>query len=169
MILKKMEVNNFRLLKNFQLEFKEELSLVIGKNNSGKTSVLIILDKMLNSYRIMWEDINLERQKELYQEIIKFNIIELKTDRPLEAISLKLFIEYSDKDSYTNIQKFMMDLKPENNIIVLEFVSLISAKKVVELRNNIDENKINDFTLFSKFLSKNFSKFFEVKKILERI
>ncbi|MEH8044206.1 AAA family ATPase [Gallibacterium anatis] len=164
MILKKMEVNNFRLLKNFQLEFKEELSLVIGKNNSGKTSVLIILDKMLNSYRIMWEDINLERQKELYQEIIKFNIIELKTDRPLEAISLKLFIEYSDKDSYTNIQKFMMDLKPENNIIVLEFVSLISAKKVVELRNNIDENKINDFTLFSKFLSKNFSKFFEVKK-----
>ncbi|NOL50542.1 ATP-dependent nuclease [Pelistega europaea] len=164
MILKRMEVNNFRLLKEFRLDFKEELSLVIGKNNSGKTSVLIILDKMLNSSRIMWEDINLERQKELHQEIIKFNILDQKDDIPLEAINLKLFIEYSDKDSYTNIQKFMMDLKPENNIIVLEFVSLISAKKVAELRNHMDEDKINDFTLFSKFLSKNFAKFFEVKK-----
>ena len=38
MILKKMEVKNFRLLKDFKLDFKDELSLVIGKNNCGKTS-----------------------------------------------------------------------------------------------------------------------------------
>lgn len=31
MILKKMKVKNFRLLKNFELDFKDELSLVIGK------------------------------------------------------------------------------------------------------------------------------------------
>ena len=60
MILKKMKVKNFRLLKNFELDFKDELSLVIGKNNCGKTSALVILDKMLNSSKVMWEDINLE-------------------------------------------------------------------------------------------------------------
>ena len=70
MYLKKMLVKNFRLLKNFELEFKEELSLVIGKNNCGKTSALIIMDKMLNSSKIMWEDINLECQKDIYKNII---------------------------------------------------------------------------------------------------
>ena len=55
MVLKEIVVENFRLLKNFKLEFKDELSLIIGKNNCGKTSVLIILDKMLNSSEIVWE------------------------------------------------------------------------------------------------------------------
>ena len=129
MILQKKEVKNFRLLKDFDLEFKDELSLIIGKNNSGKTSALIILDKMLNSTKVMWEDINLEWQKELYDKIIKFDVTEKEEINPLEAINLQLFIEYDDNDSYTNIQKFMMDLNPDNNTIVLEFLSLISGKK----------------------------------------
>ncbi len=105
------------------------MSLIIGKNNSGKTSALIILDKMLNSTKVMWEDINLEWQKELYDKIIKFDVTEKEEINPLEAINLQLFIEYDDNDSYTNIQKFMMDLNPDNNTIVLEFLSLISGKK----------------------------------------
>lgn len=164
MILKKMEVKNFRLLKNFELKFKDELSLVIGKNNCGKTSALIILDKMLNSSKIMWEDINLEWQKELCEKIVKFDLTEQKDCEFLEGIKLQLFIEYNDTDSYTNIQKFMMDLNPENNIIVLEFISLISAKKIIELKNIISEKHIEDFIAFSKFISKNFTRFFEVKK-----
>ena len=164
MILKKMKVKNFRLLKNFELDFKDELSLVIGKNNCGKTSALIILDKMLNSSKVMWEDINLECQKELYEKIIDFDISEQASVASLENINLQLFIEYDDNDSYANIQKFMMDLNPENNIIVLEFISLIAAKKIIELKNIISEKNIEDFKSFSEFMSKNFATFFETKK-----
>lgn len=164
MILKKMKVKNFRLLKNFELNFKEELSLIIGKNNCGKTSALIILDKMLNSSKIMWEDINLERQKELYDKIIRFDMSEQEDVTSLEAIKLQLFIEYNDNDSYTNIQKFMMDLNPDNNTIVLEFISLIPIKRLIELKDIIKEKKIEDFISFSKFISKYFSNFFETKK-----
>lgn len=164
MILRKMKVKNFRLLKDFKLDFKDELSLVIGKNNCGKTSALIILDKMLNSSKVMWEDINLECQKEFYEKIINFGISEQEKVESLEAVNLQLFIEYDDNDSYANIQKFMMDLNPENNIIVLEFISLISAKKIIELKNIISEKNIEDFKSFSKFMSKNFANFFETKK-----
>lgn len=164
MILKKMKVKNFRLLKDFELDFKDELSLVIGKNNCGKTSSLVILDKMLNSSKVMWEDINLEYQKELYEKIIGFDISEQEKVASLETVNLQLFIEYDDNDSYVNIQKFMMDLNPENNIIVLEFISLISAKKIIELKNIISEKNIEDFKSFSKFMSKNFANFFETKK-----
>ena len=50
MVLKEIVVENFRLLKNFKLELKEDLSLIIGKNNCGKTSVLVILDKWNFNY-----------------------------------------------------------------------------------------------------------------------
>ena len=164
MILKKMKVKNFRLLKDFELDFKDELSLVIGKNNCGKTSAIIILDKMLNSSKVMWEDINLECQKDLYKKIIDFNMSEQEKVELFEAINLQLFIEYDDNDSYVNIQKFMMDLNPDNNTIVLEFISLIPMKKIIELKDIINEKKLKDFISFSKFISKNFSNFFETKK-----
>ena len=164
MILKKMKVKNFRLLKNFELNFKDELSLVIGKNNCGKTSSIIVLDKMLNSSKLFWEDINLECQKDLYKKIIGFDITKLDEFQLLETINMQLFIEYNDNDSYENIQKFMMDLNPDNNIIVLEFISLIAAKKIIELKNIMSEKNIEDFKSFSKFMSKNFGNFFETKK-----
>lgn len=164
MILKKMKVKNFRLLKNFELNFKDELSLVIGKNNCGKTSSIIVLDKMLNSSKLFWEDINLECQKDLYKKIIGFDITKLDEVQLLETINMQLFIEYNDNDSYENIQKFMMDLNPDNNIIVLEFISVIAAKKIIELKNIISEKNIEDFKSFSKFMSKNFANFFETKK-----
>lgn len=164
MILKKMKVKNFRLLKDFELDFKDELSLVIGKNNCGKTSALIILDKMLNSSKVIWEDINLEYQQDLYKKIIDFDMSEQEKVESLEAVNLQLFIEYNDNDSYANIQKFMMDLNPDNNIIVLEFISLIPMKKIIELKDVISDKKLEDFISFSKFMSKNFLKFFETKK-----
>lgn len=112
----------------------------------------------------MWEDINLEYQKELYEKIIGFDLSEQKKVTSLEAVNLQLFIEYNDNDSYTNIQKFMMDLNPDNNTIVLEFVSLIPIMKILKLKDIINEKKFDDFVSFSRFISKNFSLFFETKR-----
>ena len=164
MVLKEIVVENFRLLKNFKLELKEDLSLIIGKNNCGKTSVLVILDKMLNSSEIAWEDVNLVKQKELYNEIKGFNGSVQDGNKFLEAIKLQLYIEYSDIDSYENIQNFIMDLDPENNIILLEFISLINIKNILELKDIIKGRKIKDFSTFSRYMSKNFTKYFKIKK-----
>lgn len=164
MVLKEIVVENFRLLKNFKLELKDELSLIIGKNNCGKTSVLIILDKMLNSFDIAWEDVNLVKQKEIYKEINKFNENIEEGNKFLEAIKLQLYIEYDDTDSYENIQNFIMDLEPENNIILLEFISLINIENIFDLKNIIREREIKDFSDFSRYMSKNFTKYFKIKK-----
>ena len=164
MVLKEIVVENFRLLKNFKLELKDELSLIIGKNNCGKTSVLIILDKMLNSFDIAWEDVNLVKQKEIYKEINKFNENIEEGNKFLEAIKLQLYIEYDDTDSYENIQNFIMDLEPENNIILLEFILLINIENIFDLKNIIREREIKDFSDFSRYMSKNFTKYFKIKK-----
>jgi len=48
MKIKKIKVENYRLLKDFSIDLEDELSLVIGKNNTGKTSLLSVIDKFLN-------------------------------------------------------------------------------------------------------------------------
>ncbi|MFC3158684.1 AAA ATPase domain-containing protein [Chryseobacterium arachidis] len=47
MKIESIYINNFRLLKDFKLDLEDSLSLVLGKNNIGKTS----LAKVINSYR----------------------------------------------------------------------------------------------------------------------
>ena len=119
---------------------------------------------MLNSSEIVWEDINLVKQKELYKEINEFNGTIEEGDKFLEAIKLQLYIEYNDTDSYENIQNFIMDLEPENNIILLEFISLINIENIFDLKNIIREREIKDFSDFSRYMSKNFTKYFKIKK-----
>ncbi len=48
MKITKIQVENYRLLKDFSIDIEKELSLVIGKNNCGKTSLLSVIDKFLN-------------------------------------------------------------------------------------------------------------------------
>ena len=98
MKLKKIKIENFRLLKDFELNLKDDLSLIIGKNNCGKTSILVILNKILNSSKIMWDDINLSKQRELYENIKDST----KVIDGFESIRLQLFIEYNDNDNYTD-------------------------------------------------------------------
>ena len=49
MKIEKIIVRNFRLLKDFSIDLEDGLSLVIGKNNVGKTSLLLILDQFIGA------------------------------------------------------------------------------------------------------------------------
>lgn len=69
MKIEKIKVKNFRSLKNFSIDLEDELSLIVGKNNVGKTSVIEILNKFLNKNTIESEDFNIEYVKELESHI----------------------------------------------------------------------------------------------------
>ena len=165
MYLKNIEVKNFRLLKNFSLELKDNLSLVIGKNNCGKTSLITVMEKMINLSKIAWDDINLQHQEEIYEN---FKSDDIDAIDSIEAVTLILYIEYNEEDSYAEIQKFMMDLDPDNNIIALEFISLITKDNLQRLKIHIGDKRKNDFHGFSKFMKKNFSEYFEIKRYSRR-
>lgn len=72
MKIKEIKVENFRLLKEFQLELEDDLSLLIGKNNVGKTSLLVVLDKFLNygeTKKFQYNDFSLDFRTELKELI----------------------------------------------------------------------------------------------------
>lgn len=161
MVLRKIAIENFRSLKNFEMNVKDELSLIVGKNNSGKTSVLTALDKMVNSSKILWQDISLDIQEKLYKKIEE---MEDDNGSNMETIRLRLFIEYNDSDSFKNIQSLIMDLDPENNYIVLEFVVVIREKEMIQLKKIVVEKELKTFKSFSKYMSKYFYNYFYIQK-----
>lgn len=48
---------------------EKNLSLIVGKNNSGKTSLLQLLNTMLNGTEPTYNDINLDYRKVLWKLI----------------------------------------------------------------------------------------------------
>lgn len=140
MRIMKIEVENFRLLKKFSIDLETELSLIIGKNNTGKTSLLSVLDKFLGQNeknKFSFDDFNLIFKNRLkknieYDEIIPFN------DFPL-GIKLKIFIGYDDKDNLANISNVMMDLDPDNNVVVLGFEYVLEENDFFKLKDDCKE------------------------------
>jgi len=48
MKIKNIKVENFRLLQNSSLDMTDGLTLIVGKNNTGKTSFVVLLEKFLS-------------------------------------------------------------------------------------------------------------------------
>ena len=48
MFLKQIHVENFRLLMNYDVTLDEELTLFVGKNNAGKTSLMNLMSMVVN-------------------------------------------------------------------------------------------------------------------------
>ena len=74
MYIDKVKVKNFRLLKDFELNLREQTSLLVGKNNCGKTSILTIMEKLLKSgdKHFEWHDFNILFQKYFFDKILNY-------------------------------------------------------------------------------------------------
>ena len=143
MKITKIHVDNFRLLKNLRLDLQNELSLVIGKNNCGKTSLLAILDKFIGSKSavnsFVWDDFSIIFQQELYSAVIKDELSKDDLSQFPTGIVMNIYIDYDEDDDLSNISAVMMDLDPDNHTVVLEFSYYISQDSLMELRKGYSE------------------------------
>lgn len=165
MEIKKIYIQHYRSLNDFSLELKNDLSLIVGKNNCGKTSVLSVLEKIFNknsNRNLVWEDINLNHRREIFENIKRVSDIPDSELSSILGINLQIWIQYSELDSYQNIQGFMMDLNPENNFIILEFSYIIPTQKLREI-SSLTCDFADDFSKFESFMKKNLNKFFEIQ------
>jgi predicted ATP-dependent endonuclease of OLD family len=170
----KIEVENFRLLKNFSMDLNEDLSLVIGKNNTGKTSILSVLDKFLNEKsKFSYDDFNIDFKNQLEALINSGHIPEEFT--PI-GLKLKLFIEYNEKDDLSNVSRVLMDLDPNNNIIVLGFEYTTSYTDFLKIKTEyaafeanekakVDAKKKNKPSEIKDFLKQVLDKYFHTHKM----
>lgn len=164
MHLNKIKVKNYRSLKDVELVLDKEngtpnLSLIIGKNNSGKTSLLKIMKKMIvEDRKLSWDDFNIQYRKEIHKILVSE---EEGNGENIEGIILDLYMEYDDNDDLNNILPLILDLNMENNIVVLEFKCQPIIHKIEELRNLVNDTELKEYRKFSDFMQENLNKYFE--------
>jgi len=169
MKITKIDIQNFRLLKDFSIDLEKELSLVIGKNNTGKTSLLTVLDKFLNDTKsFSYNDFNIDFKKKLKQIVVEETIDE--ENYTPKGIKLKIFIEYTETDNLANISRVLMDLDPDNNMVVLGFEYALSYENIKKLKSDYQKYKdrLNpseeNTDIFNEFLEKEYSNYFKINK-----
>lgn len=65
MRITKIVINNFRLLKNSVMDFNRDLCLLLGRNNTGKTSFMVLIEKFLKSGDFNFNDFSINLRKNL--------------------------------------------------------------------------------------------------------
>lgn len=158
MKLNSITIKNFRALDDISLEIEDDLTLIVGKNNTGKTSVFEALNFFLvqekkdlkfenfsqSSYDIFrnclslydeWGEIdeNNETEREIKEKEIK---------KLMPKIQLTLNIGYNEHESLINLSDFITDLDSNitNTLITLSFESKETFKLFESFKKRIDEN-----------------------------
>ena len=164
MQINQIKIENFRLLQDFTIDLEEDLSLVIGKNNTGKTSLLSLLERFLrgNQNNFTFHDFNIPFQKEIEkaanESIAKDNFKDL-------GISLKMYIEYFEDDSLENISDLILNLDPNENILVLSFGYYLNYERYTRLKEDYlkFKTKFKNKTVLD-YLIKNHRQYFKISR-----
>ncbi len=156
------------MLKEMDIDFEDTLSLVIGKNNSGKTSFLIILQRFLseNKPEFVFEDFSLEVQ----QKILELENKLLKAEEYDEiALSLKLVISYKQTDDLGAASKLLLDLDSSKTHLVILFEYVLTYEKYLKLVKDYVEYREKGIERdFQYYISNNMRKYFDIRiKALE--
>ena len=164
MQIKQIKIKNFRLLRDFSIDLEENLSMIVGKNNTGKTSLLSLLERFLrgNQNNFTFHDFNIPFQKEIEKTI---NNDIAKDDFKDLGIYLKIYIEYFKNDSLENISDLILNLDPKENFLVLSFGYSLNYEQYDRLKEDFLEFKkiFNNKTVLD-YLIKNHRKYFRISK-----
>ncbi len=167
MRIKQLQVKNFRLLENLSVNIEDDITLIVGKNNTGKTSLFEVINIFTkSSQEISFEDFSLSTIRKFKRIInfitgIDFKEISEKRKELFEKIiqnqtpKVQLYIEFEydiEIDSLINLSEFITDLDEKRNdaTILISFESLNSLgiyssflnreKKEVDLTSWLKEN-----------------------------
>lgn len=125
MRIKEIAVRNFRILSNSKMDFDNEMCLLIGRNNTGKTSLMVLFEKFFGQLGFDFNDFSITQRR----KILKFNE---KTEETEMAIQLILNIEYEEDDDLCNVSEFIVDLEPDRKDVNLLFECAIKKEELLE-------------------------------------
>lgn len=169
MIIEKICIKNYRLLRNTVITCEKDLSLIVGKNNCGKTSLMSVLNKCIGDKskigKFEYYDFSISFQKKLYQLVIGEEELN-KND--LIGIQVDIYITYNDTDNLFNLSRLLLDLDPDNRTVVLRFEYSMDLQTIDVLKNDFVNYKqkhprIPIDSSFTKFMQKKHRRYFSFK------
>ena len=103
MHIEQIHIENFRLLKTSTLDLRTSTTLLVGKNNTGKTSFAVLLEKFLTQMDFCFDDFSISARDALLSIDAGTNVDEL-------SIRLVMKIKYDENDDISVLSNFMLDL-----------------------------------------------------------
>ena len=175
MRIKNIQVRNFRMLAKASMNLEDDITLIVGRNNSGKTSLLEII-KMLtsNDDSLTFEDFSQSSYpqfRELYDEFEKTlkkdiseedkEAIEIDIQERFPKIQLQIeFIYNKAKDSLVELSEFITDLDVErNDACVLLSYEPVNTLGLLKLFHNREDKQIALIPYFKQ----NLNSFYKLK------
>ena len=188
MYLRKIHIENYRLLKNVTIFLDPLLTLIVGKNNTGKTSVASLIRKVLNEEKtISINDYPLECRTLLYDTVEAYwagaiEVAEIK--QQIAETRISFYIDYSEEDDNQplgGLSPFIIDIDESNTVARIDAIYAFEEPKAEELFTqckgrydrllqacqkddpNYGKQEGYDRTLTATVIKEHFNKFFSLK------
>jgi len=164
MKLIKAEIKNFRLLRDVSITFNGNTTAIVGKNNSGKTSLPSIFNIFFTGSRrsFSFEDFSLASYCDF---IDAYKCYETKTEENKEEtiakvqelvpkIKLILTIKYNDHDNWSNIRPLFTSLEESDEIKILcEYAPKSTEIFIMSLQESMKSLSYSNQELIKKIKS----------------
>ena len=116
MQLVKIRIKNYRLLVDAELEVDPKTTLIVGRNNTAKTSCFECIGKVLDGTQFSFNDYPLLKRENLYTDFASFMAKEITFEdlcERLEPISIEFLVDYSldaPEDNLGALSPFIIDV-----------------------------------------------------------
>lgn len=174
MKIKDIKINNFRFLENVKLNIEDDITLIVGKNNTGKTSLFEVINMFFSErnnfsfhdfsqttyskfedcfkiYELSLKEADEERKKELEMSLILL----------MPIIQLEVQIEYDKvKDSLINLSEFISDLDDAKNTATIKLQ--YQSKNSFGLFGAFESRKEKSQNLI-EWLNENITSYYDIK------
>lgn len=116
MYLSKIIIKNYRLLVDTELEVDPKTTLIVGRNNTAKTSCFECIGRVLDGNPFSFDDYPLSKRETLYTDIAIFmenGITFEELSERVEPISVDFLIDYSldaPEESLGALSPFIIDI-----------------------------------------------------------
>lgn len=141
MYISKIGIKNFRLLENVDLSLEKRTTVIVGRNNSGKTSLTELFRRLLTdktpNFRL--EDFSLSAHEKFWQAYKQLQASEDENTvrATLPAIEISLSVDYEDNTaSYGPLSEFIIDLNTD------------CTETLIKVRYELEKGKLQ--TLFEE-------------------
>jgi predicted ATP-dependent endonuclease of OLD family len=164
MRIKKLRIRNYRLLKDISISLSDNSTVIVGRNNTGKTSLTEIFRSFLsNNAKLKFEDFNISSLQEFGAALTAYTERkeEAEIRKLIPTVELEILLDYQDdREDYGCLGDFILDLD-ENQ-----------TETTVLIRHQLGDGKINpcfeglnpeDSVSYYKELKERISKYFETK------
>lgn len=118
MRIEKVRIENFRLLENFEMTLEPTATVIVGRNNSGKTSLAEIFGRLTSDQAAMFrlEDFSAGTRSRFLDAKARFDAGETHESvrDALPAITVTLTLRYAaDSPNLGPLSDFIIDLDPD--------------------------------------------------------